>query len=597
MIRLKKKGNIVKNLIWSLKELHKFNKTYIIVFLLQTIINGILPVVSLVLIQQIINDLQYQIGTLEQIIKKLILMFMIRLVCETSLYFIQLRLENLELKFSAYFQSLILKKVATLDSKDFENTKTYNLINRTQYDGNAGILGTIKILFAFGTLFLSTVSYIVIIIRYNTLLLLLIIILPMIKYFFEKKYNLEEYNLDIKNTETDRQTSYITFLLTNSENFKEIKSYNLFGYFIKKYEKIKDIFNQDYIDLNKKRTNSFSVISIGDKVVECVVTAIILIQTFLGKMSIGDFVLYNNSIDSIKENTIAMFTQISYIYKNSAMIEQIRLFFQIEAEDLHEKGIKIDKIDTIELRNVSYHYHGKKDYALKDINLKFAKGDFVVLMGYNGSGKSTLIKIISGIYSDYEGEIFVNDINLKRINLKKYRALVSVMFQNYIKYESTISDNIQYGNIDDIGSFHKSEMLDKIALSEFKNHMEQSLGYQFTEGTQISIGQWQKLALGRALMKPADIYIYDEPNASLDIVSERCILNMIYKEMQGKITLLIIHRFNRMVEKANKIIVLENGRVREQGTHEELLKNRALYYKLYNNQKEMTVSDFQDKLR
>ena len=590
MTKLMRKGNIAGNLIWSLKELYKFDKAYMFLFMLQAIINGVLPVISLVLIQQIINELQYQTGSLDQLVKKLLLMFLIQLICEVTLYYVQLRVENLELKFSAYFQAMVLKKVEVLDSKDFENTQTYNLINRTQYDGNAGILGTIKILFLLTSLIISTISYMVIIINYNILIFALMVILPVIKYFFEKKYNLEEYRLDIKNTEADRQTSYITFLLTNSENFKDIKSYNLSRYFIKKYEKIKDLFNQDYIDLNKKRTKTFSAISIIDKGVECLVMLVILIQTFSGIISIGDFILYNNSIDSLKENIMAMFSQISYIYKNSAMIEQIRLFFEIEPENLHKDGEKIDEIYKIELRDVSYRYQGKEEYALKNINLTLTKGDFTVLMGYNGSGKSTLIKIISGIYSDYEGEIFVNDINLKNVELAKYRESVSVMFQNYIKYESTILDNIQYGNLKE-GMPTIARMLDKVVLPEFKGHLDQSLGYQFTEGTQISIGQWQKLALGRTLLKPADIYIYDEPNASLDIASERSVLNMLYEEMRSKITILIMHRFNCMVERADRIIVLEQGEIRERGTHEELLKNHDLYFKLYNDQKEMAVSD------
>lgn len=507
MKKLKSNGYILRNLIWSLKELYKFDKSYMFLFLLQAIINGALPVISLVLIQQIINDLQYQSCTLEQIIKKMLFIFCVQLVCEISLYFIQLKLENLELEFAAYFQTMILKKVAVLDSKDFENSQTYNLINRTQYDGNAGILGTIKILFLLASLIISTASYMTIIIQYNILIFGLMVILPVIKYFFEKKYNLEEYELDIKNTEADRKTSYISFLLTNSENFKEIKSYNLFGHFIKKYEKIKYLFNRDYIILNGKRTKTFTVISVIDKIVECLVMIFILAQTFTGLIPIGDFILYNNLIDSLKENIVAIFSRISYIYKNSAMIEQIRLFFQITPENLHDNGENIEEINKITLKNVSYRYQGKKEYALKNINLNLNKGDFTVLMGYNGSGKSTLIKIISGIYSDYEGEIFVNDINLKNVNLKKYRESVSVMFQNYIKYESSILDNIRYGNLNTESSV-VSGMLDKVVLPEFKSHIEQSLGYQFTDGTQISIGQWQKLALGRALLKPAYIYIY-----------------------------------------------------------------------------------------
>lgn len=160
------------------------------------------------------------------------------------------------------------------------------------------------------------------------------------------------------------------------------------------------------------------------------------------------------------------------------------------------------------------------------------------------------------------------------------------MFKRYV-HRLILSDMKSSEN----KTYYRCVMLDKVALPELKSYIGQQLGYQFTEGTQISIGQWQKLALGRTLFKPADIYIFDEPNASLDIASERSVLNMLYGEMRSKISFLIMHRFNCMVERANRIIVLECGNIRELGTHEELIKNRDLYFELYNNQKEMEVSD------
>jgi len=588
---MEKGKNIIVNLIWSLKELYKFKKVYMGFLLLNAILNGIIPVVSLVLIQQITDILQYKTAGINLMITKLLIMTLFQLLCEISLNYIQLVLENLELEFDAYFQARILKKISILDSKNFENTQTYNLINRTQYDCNAGVMGTIKILFSLVSAMISAIFYIVIIIKYNILIFAVITLLPVIRYFFEKKYNLAEYEISIKNTEIERRTSYISFLLTNSENFKEIKSYHLFNFFIKKYEKIKKDYNHDFIMLHNKRTKTYSIISILEKIVDCLVILVILVQTFTGILSIGNFILYNNSIDSLKENIVSILSQISYVYKNSAMVEQIRRFFEIDPEDIHQDGIEIGEIFRVKLKNVFYRYQGNEEYSLKNINLEFAKGDFTVLIGYNGSGKSTLIKIIMGIYNDYEGDIFVNDMNLKIINLVKYRERISVMFQSYIKYESSISDNIKYGNLKTSDNSQIYKMLDKVTLTEFKEYMGQSLGYQFTEGTQISIGQWQKLALGRTLIKSADMYIFDEPNASLDIASEQAVLNMIHDEMQNKIAILIIHRFNCMLEKANKIIVLANGEVQEVGIHEELLKNHGLYNHLCKVQKEMEISD------
>lgn len=590
-MKLKKGKNIIENIIWSITELYKFQKKYIGLFWFQAVISGILPIVSLVLIQQIINILQYKTAGIELLIIKLVIMILFRLFCGISLNYLKLAIENLELEFGAYLQAKILKKIAMLDSKDFENSKTYDLINRTRYDGNAGILGTIKILFAFISVLISTISYIAIIANYNIFIFSVIIVLPVIRYFYERKYNLEEYNVSIRNTEMERKSSYISFLLTNSENFKEIKLYQLFAYFIKKFEKIKEKYNFDFIRLHNKRTRTYSIINIFDSIVDCLVMMYILIQTFNGYLLIGDFILYNNSIDSLKENIMSVFTQISYIYKNSAMIEQIRLFFDIQSEDTHEKGIIIDKIDKIELKNVSYRYQEKEQYVLRNISLELCKGEFTVLLGYNGSGKSTLIKIIMGIYSDYEGEIYINKINLKDINLEVYRKKVAVMFQDYIKYESSIRDNIRYGDNRVENDRELYKILDKVTLEDFKDNIEQPLGYQFTDGIQISIGQWQKLALGRTLFKPAEVYIFDEPNASLDIASEQAVLNMIWEEMRDKIAILIIHRFNCMLERADKIIVLENGEIEDIGIHEELLRHHGLYYRLYMVQKEMSLSD------
>ena len=590
-MKLKKGKNIIENIIWSITELYKFQKKYIGLFWFQAVISGILPIVSLVLIQQIINILQYKTAGIELLIIKLVIMILFRLFCGISLNYLKLAIENLELEFGAYLQAKILKKIAMLDSKDFENSKTYDLINRTRYDGNAGILGTIKILFAFISVLISTISYIAIIANYNIFIFSVIIVLPVIRYFYERKYNLEEYNVSIRNTEMERKSSYISFLLTNSENFKEIKLYQLFAYFIKKFEKIKEKYNFDFIRLHNKRTRTYSIINIFDSIVDCLVMMYILIQTFNGYLLIGDFILYNNSIDSLKENIMSVFTQISYIYKNSAMIEQIRLFFDIQSEDTHEKGIIIDKIDKIELKNVSYRYQEKEQYVLRNISLELCKGEFTVLLGYNGSGKSTLRKIIMGIYSDYEGEIYINKINLKDINLEVYRKKVAVMFQNYIKYESSIRDNIRYGDNRVENDRELYKILDKVTLEDFKDNIEQPLGYQFTDGIQISIGQWQKLALGRTLFKPAEVYIFDEPNASLDIASEQAVLNMIWEEMRDKIAILIIHRFNCMLERADKIIVLENGEIEDIGIHEELLRHHGLYYRLYMVQKEMSLSD------
>ena len=586
-----KKNSPIDNFIWVLKEISKFKKRYVLILLVDAVLKGVMPIITLLLTQKLIDLIQYRSAILQEAVFLLVMLFITQLFSEIILIFTNVKLNNYELDFDRFFQQKIYSKASTLKCKDFENSYTYDLINRAQYDANTGVLGSIKIFFSLTSAIISVVSYSIIILKYNYVLFLIIAIVPVIRYLFEKRFNLKEYILEKENTEPNRKASYISYLLTNSENFKEIKTFGLFDFFIKKYNSIKDLCNLKLIRLNNKRGQAFVMLTILEKLVDFAVTILIMIQTFNGVLSIGNFVLYNNSIENLKDSVVSMFSQLSYLYKNSAMLDQIRSFFELSPENTNESGIIIENIVSIKLDHVSYKYQGKKNYALKNINLEIKAGELVIFMGNNGSGKTTLVKIIMGIYDDYSGTVFVNNYDLKTINLNQYRKKVSALFQNYIQYESTIADNIIYGDI--CKQYNKEYVIDilrKIRLEECADDLSQNLGYQFQEGTQMSIGQWQKLALGRTLYREADIYVFDEPNASLDLKTESAILKTIHDETNNKIAFIIMHRFNYMVEVADQIVVLNNGIIAECGSHEQLIDESGLYYDLFQMYKELNES-------
>ena len=585
-----KKNSPIDNFIWVLKEISKFKKRYVLILLVDAVLKGVMPIITLLLTQKLIDLIQYRSAILQEAVFLLVMLFITQLFSEIILIFTNVKLNNYELDFDRFFQQKIYSKASTLKCKDFENSYTYDLINRAQYDANTGVLGSIKIFFSLTSAIISVVSYSIIILKYNYVLFLIIAIVPVIRYLFEKRFNLKEYILEKENTEPNRKASYISYLLTNSENFKEIKTFGLFDFFIKKYNSIKDLCNLKLIRLNNKRGQAFVMLTILEKLVDFAVTILIMIQTFNGVLSIGNFVLYNNSIENLKDSVVSMFSQLSYLYKNSAMLDQIRSFFELSPENTNESGIIIENIVSIKLDHVSYKYQGKKNYALKNINLEIKAGELVIFMGNNGSGKTTLVKIIR-IYDDYSGTVFFNNYDLKTINLNQYRKKVSALFQNYIQYESTIADNIIYGDI--CKQYSKEYVIDilrKIRLEECADDLSQNLGYQFQEGTQMSIGQWQKLALGRTLYREADIYVFDEPNASLDLKTESAILKTIHDETNNKIAFIIMHRFNYMVEVADQIVVLNNGIIAECGSHEQLIDESGLYYDLFQMYKELNES-------
>jgi len=581
-----KKERVLANLFWAIKFIYKFENKYLLVLIIESFMNGITPVVTLLLTQSMINSVQIGSGSFQEVIMLLFYLIFFEIISNMLLRFSEVQLNNYELKLEAYIQLQILKKVSTLDCKDFENSNTYDLVNRAQYDADMGVLGNIKSLFAFISLAITSVSYMVILFNYNIIILSVIILIPIIRYYFEKKYNLLEYGITKDNTELERKTSYISFLLTNSENFKEIKMFDLFSYFIEEYEKIKDVCNNKLIKLHNTRTKIFCTLETIELCIDFIVILTIIRETFIGGILIGEFILYNNAVNSLKQNLISIFSCLSVAYKNNAVVEQIRLFFELSPEKINEKGIMIEEIKEIELRNLSYKYRGATRYTLSNINLKLTIGDFVILMGYNGSGKSTLVKILMGIYNDYEGEIYVNNVNRKKVNMKSYRKKVGSLFQDYIKYEMTVPENIWYGNLKYENNYKKiSQILLDVKMSEEVCKSNQTLGYQFNDGRQLSIGQWQKLALARTLITDADFYIFDEPNSALDLISESDVFKTIYNKVHEKISIIIMHRFNAVVYKANRIVVLENGSIKETGTHQELLSQKGLYYKLFVTQK------------
>ena len=206
-------------------------------------------------------------------------------------------------------------------------------------------------------------------------------------------------------------------------------------------------------------------------------------------------------------------------------------------------------------------------------------------LGRNGSGKSTLIKILSGLYEIKYGEILINGIPLKKIDIEDYHTKMSVLFQDFVKYELTLKENIGFGDIKEFNSTDRmKEILDKLQTKFLKKDGEYDfdiqLGNWFDDGQQLSQGQWQKVALARAYFKNASIYILDEPNAALDTVSEREIFDDFFEISKGKIGIFISHRLNA-AKKADKIIVMDDGRVVGMGKHEDLLKNCLVYQTLY----------------
>ena len=254
----------------------------------------------------------------------------------------------------------------------------------------------------------------------------------------------------------------------------------------------------------------------------------------------------------------------------------------------HISKIIIDKIHSLKLENLSFKYD-TGGYVLKNVNFEFKEGNSYAIVGKNGSGKTTLAKLLMGLYDNYEGNIYVNGIELRSIHKEHYSKRIASLFQDFIKYDATFRENIAYGNLDLMDKDAElRDLSNEFRIGHIIDHSKQNLdtqlGYWFDEGKQISFGEWQKLAIARTFSKDADVIFLDEPNSALDAISDYEISQLYQKLFQDKMGIIIAHKFNNLINQVNNILVIENGRLAESGTHTDLLHQGKIYYEMYQLQ-------------
>lgn len=237
------------------------------------------------------------------------------------------------------------------------------------------------------------------------------------------------------------------------------------------------------------------------------------------------------------------------------------------------------------MENLSFKYD-TGDYVLSNINFTFTEGEMFAIVGKNGSGKTTLSKLLMGLYDNYEGNIYINGIELRTIDKESYMKKTVSLFQDYIKYDATFRENIAYGNLDIMKDDDKiQEVIDTFKLANIIdksiNHLDTQLGYWFDEGKQISIGEWQKLSIARTFSRNADVIILDEPNSALDAISDFEISLLYEQLLQNKMGIIIAHKFSNFIHQANCILVLDRGYLVESGTHIELMNQKGIYHSMY----------------
>lgn len=584
---MKKKTHFFKNVFWVAREIFNYDKKYIYILLISVVISGILPPISTLLSQEVVNALQKKMH-IKIIFFYVILYISVDLVDTLYKYGLQYYKTRFSYGFNLHFNIKILEKASKLKLKDYEDSETYNMISRAQDEGNGKQLVYIETFMNIFSGIITMISYLLIIISFKPQLVIIIIIVPIIKYLITKKIGILSFDLLKRRTNDLRKSRYFQYLMTYGEYFKELKIFNLFSVFIEKYKFYTKKFNDENLCLERKKAVSLSIVSIIETLVDGGLFSYIVYNGYIGTILIGNVLTYMKAITQVKQQMTVVLGTFSEIYKESFFIDQIIDYFQL-LETNEERKIVINSIENIKIEDLSYKYKEGQDYILKNINLEIKRNETVAFVGQNGSGKTTLIKLIMGFYDDYEGNIYINGIELKKIDQKSLIDKIATVFQDYVKYQATFRENISYGNMsvfeDDSVLYSICEELGiKGLIENSENKLDSQIGHWFDNGMQISIGQWQKVALARAFIKNAELYILDEPNSALDSIAEADMLKLYEKIIRNHMGIIVTHKFNVLVKRVDRIVVLSEGVISGIGTHESLLKLNSDYRKMYEAQ-------------
>ena len=485
---------------------------------------------------------------------------------------------------------LLINKTSDVELSQLEDSEFYDKLERARQQ-TAGRVGLLSNLLGQIQDFFALASLIAGLIYFEPWLIVLVIISIIPSFLNEIKFSNSSYSLSKSWTPERRELDYLRYIGANDKTAKELKLFGLAKFISERFKELSVRYYVENKKLSISRSKWGAFYNLIGTLSYYAAYVLIIYKVINGKITLGDLTFLSGSFNRLKsrlEATFIRFTRIS----ESAL--NLRDYFEfIDLQPVQHKTFESLPIPSeikqgFTFDQVKFAYPGASTEVLKGISFELKAGEKMAFVGENGAGKTTLIKLILRFYEPTEGRILLDGIDIRHFDKAEYQTLFGVIFQDFVKYELTVKENIAVGKITELeneqrikNAAHSS--LASEVIGEVKDGLNQQLGKRFAKGVELSGGQWQKIALARAYMKDAKVMILDEPTSALDARAEYEAFQRFIGLTKGKTSVIISHRFST-VRMADRILVLEDGKILEIGSHEELLKNDKLYAELFELQ-------------
>ena len=484
----------------------------------------------------------------------------------------------------------LMNQSAKLDLECFEDSEFYDKLERARRQASSRILLMSQALTQLQeciTVFFLAAA----LITFNAWLLLLLAITLVPAFLGETHFNNQSYSLMYGWTEERRELDYLRFAGASDETAKEVKIFGLSDFFGIRYRKLAGEYYQANKNLSVRRAAWGGLLSTVGSLGYYTAYAVIIYRTVYGELTLGDLTFLSGSFLRLRSLMEAILIRFSSIADSALYLRDLFDFLEMKpnistSDNSLPFPVKIIKGFTFE--DVGFRYPQSKQWVLRNISFTLLPGEKIALVGENGAGKTTLVKLLTRLYDPTEGRILLEGKDLRDYDLEGLRDAVGVIFQDYVKYHLTVSENIAVGRISELKNEKRikesaSRSLADSVIEKLPEGYQQRIGRWFKRGTNLSGGEWQKIAIARAYMRDAQMLILDEPTASLDARAEHEVFKRFVELTFDKCAVLISHRFST-VRMADRIVVLHQGRLLEHGSHEELLAAEGQYADLFQMQ-------------